>query len=152
MDFVEGDVGAEISLGDWYNANRVIKAIKERFPNDDIFTMHEFPKRAENENVLNTATKYEDVVMVTFCTTAAYMGSDELTKRIEKVIEALVAPGKLKALVHFGNPLAVSWMKGIPRKIYGYNSPDSQVHAFDVLNGKIPARGKNPFPNVTKKM
>ena len=152
MDFVEGDVGAEISLGDWYNANRVIKAIKERFPNDDIFTMHEFPRRIENENVLNTATKYEDVVMVTFCTTSAYMGSDELTKRIEKVIEALAAPGKLKALVHFGNPLAISWMKGIPRKIYGYNSPDSQVHAFDVLNGTIPARGKNPFPNVTKKM
>ena len=150
MDYVEGEIGAEISLGDWYDVNGVIKAIKDRFPNSDIVTMKEFPRRADNERILNMATKYDEVVMVTFCYTSAYMGTDGLTKRIEKVIEALAVPGKLKTLVHFGNPLAVSWMDYIPRKIYGYTSTASQIHAFDVLIGKIPAKGKNPFPNITR--
>ncbi len=61
---------------------------------------------------------------------------------------ALAIPGKVEALVHFGNPLAVSKINGIPLKMYGYTVPEAQRFAIDALAGVIPAKGKMPFPRL----
>ena len=144
-------VAAEISSGKWYSPKRVINAIKERFPDAEIVTIEEYPTAYNNESVLNTATRYDDVVFVSFCTSGAYLGTDCLTRRLESVINALAISGKLSTVVHFGNPLALKNIKHIKRKIFGYTAPESQVYAFDVLSGRIPAKGKMPYPEVMKR-
>ena len=35
-----------------------------------------------------------------------------------------------------------------PRKLYGYNTSASQPHAIEVLAGKYPAKGINPFARI----
>ena len=147
MDYTDDRVNEEVETVAKYNANNTIRAIKEHFPNSDIELIPEFPKPRDNDRVLTAATKYEEVVFVSFCESAPYMGSDSLTRRIETVINALSMPGKLKALVHFGNPLAVRYLWPISRMIFGYNAPASQQYAFEVLAGKYPAKGKNPYAN-----
>jgi hypothetical protein len=52
--------------------------------------------------------------------------------------------------VHFGNPLATNPLPDLPRVIYGYTAPTAQTYAFEALAGKIPARGKMPFPRLLK--
>jgi len=149
QEFREDDPGEEITMRGWYHPHRVIDAVRANFPQAEIRTIREFPTPGENEKLLNAATKYDEVVFITFCTTAAYAGTDGLTRRMESVINALAASDKVSAVVHFGNPLALKNLLPVPRKIFGYTAPESQPYAIDVLAGKLPARGKNPFPNVS---
>ena len=137
----------EIGLGKWYSPNRVIEAIRERFPNSDIVTLPEFPTSNQNDVMLTKATGYDKVVFVTFCMTSCYQGADCLTRRVEAVISALAASNKIEALVHFGNPFALLPLPHISRKLLGYNAADAQEYAFDVLAGKTEAKGTFPFPN-----
>lgn len=144
-------VASEISSGQWYSAKKVINAIKERFPESEIVTIEEYPSAYNNETVLNTATKYDDVVFVSFCTSGAYLGTDCLTRRLESVMNALAISGKLSTVVHFGNPLALKNIKHIKRKIFGYTASESQIYAFDVLAGRIPAKGSMPYSTVLER-
>ena len=61
------------------------------------------------------------------------------------LINALNTSGKVKALVHFGNPYAIKPINHITRVILGYTAPESQNYAIEVLSGKIEAKGKLPF-------
>lgn len=146
LNFVADGPAAEIALGNWYDAQRVIDAIRERFPGAEIRTLPEFPQANQNDVVLTAATKHDKVVFVSFCSTGCYVGADCLTRRVETVIRALHASGKIEALVHFGNPFALAELPTVPRCIFGYHAPASQTYAFDVLAGKIPAKGHFPFP------
>ncbi len=148
QDHTDGDVSEEVAVVAPHNANHTIRAIREHFPNSDIELIPEFPQPMDNNRVLTAATNYEEVVVVSFCVTAPYMGTDCLTRRIEAVINALAMPGKIEALVHFGNPLALQNLHHIPRKLYGYNASASQPHAIEVLAGKYPAKGINPFAKI----
>ncbi len=150
QDFDDGADISEISYTNWYNPKRVEEAIKKNFPTSDVVFMREYPAARDNERVLNMATAYDEVVFVTYCKSTAYSGTDGLTRRMESVINALIAPGKVKAVVHFGNPLVFKHLLPTERKIYGYIAPTAQIYAFEVLAGKIPAKGTLPFPNITK--
>ena len=150
---IQKEVGGEISMKGWYSTDRICDAINERFPNAQIELIREYPQSRDNDRVLNAATKYDEVVFVTYCTSQPYLGSDCMTRRMESVITALAMPKKLCALVHFGNPLAIEnieALENIPRIIYGYKSPSSQVYAFDVLAGKIEAKGTMPYQTISK--
>jgi len=80
------------------------------------------------------------------------MGTEFLTRRIESVINALTLPGKLTALVQFGNHMAAENLYPIPRKIFGYCSPASQGPAIEVLAVKYPAKGKVPCARLYGKL
>ena len=147
LDYQKDGPAEEIGLGKWYSPSRVIEAIRERFPNAEITTLPEFPTSNQNDVMLTKATGFDKVVFVTFCMTSCYQGADCLTRRVEAVIAALAASGKVEALVHFGNPFALRPLPAIERKILGYNAADAQTYAFDVLAGKTPAKGTFPFPN-----
>ena len=140
---------AEITERVWYFPNRIANKIKETFPESGIEFLPEFSSAGDNERVLNMATQYKEVVFITFCTTYAYMGTDGLTRRAESVINALANSKKVSAVVHFGNPYALKYLLPIPRKIYGYKIPDSQIHAIDVLKGNLEAKGTLPY-DLTK--
>ena len=147
LDYQKDGPTEEISLGKWYSPSRVIEAIRERFPHAEIVTLPEFPTSNQNDVMLTKATGFDKVVFVTFCTSAAYQGTDCLTRRVEAVISALAASNKIEALVHFGNPFALLPLPHISRKLLGYNAADAQLYAFDVLAGKAEAKGTFPFPN-----
>ena len=137
----------EIRLGQFYFPQTAIDAIRERFPNAEIATLPEFPCANENDRVLTAATKHTKVVFVTFCATGCYVGSDRMTRRVESMVEAISVSGKLEAIVHFGNPLAMREIPHRPSRIlFGYNAPAAQTYAFDVLAGKIEAKGVMPYP------
>ena len=140
----------EIASEKWYSPNTVCSAIRDNFPTSDIALIKEFPTAQDNEVIITKAAEYDEVVLVTFCSYQAYQGADCLTRRIESVITSFAIPKKLCAIVHFGNPTALSEidkMENVPRKIYGYSAPAAQRYAFDVLAGRIAAKGTNPFPN-----
>ncbi|MBR2965120.1 MAG: hypothetical protein IKC34_01070 [Clostridia bacterium] len=151
QDYSYDAEAGEIYSGDWYSPHAITLAINERFPNAAIKTMREFPTARENSNLLLEGAKYKKIVIVSYCDSYAYLGSDNLTRRMESVINALIHPGRVEAIVHFGNPLALENLYPVKRKIYAYKSPSSTPYAFDVLAGKIPAKGKHPFPNLVKK-
>lgn len=135
----------EVNTRKWYFSDRVAKRIEEKFPGAGIEFLPEFPGGSHNERVLNAATKYKEAIFVTFCRTGAYYGTDCLTRRVESVVNALVQSGKVKAIVHFGNPYAVEKLNHVPRMLFGYNIPDSQLYAIDVLKGEMDAKGTLPF-------
>jgi len=139
------DETLETTTSEWYFPKRIVNKIKEVFPDAGIEFLPEFSKQKDNERILVASTKYDEVVFISFCTTQAYLGTDGMTRRAESVINALTLSGKLAALVHFGNPYATKELVHIPRKIFGYNMPDSQLYAIDVLAGTIPANGSLPF-------
>jgi hypothetical protein len=95
--------------------------------------------------VLVAATEYDEVVFVTFCTSACYLGTDGMTRRIEYLINSLIRSGKVSAVLHFGNPFAVKPLLHTQRRLFGYVMADSQLYAIDVLAGKLPAKGTLPF-------
>lgn len=143
--FQYDDGALEISNSAWYNPNRIVAKVKEAYPDAGIAFLSEFAKASDNERVLVASTEYDEVVFISFCDTTAYLGTDCLTRRTESVINALILSGKLGALVHFGNPFAVEPLLHTSRIIFGYNMPDSQLHAIDVLTGKTDAHGTLPF-------
>ncbi len=144
-------IGAEISDDVRYNSATIFNEIKKNFPNAEVEFIHEYPTAMENERVLVAATKYDEVVWVTSCTSGAYAGTDCMTRRLESVINALVMSGKVKALLHYGNPLALGYVYHIPRMILMYSAPAAIPCAFEILAGKYQAKGTNPFKNATKK-
>jgi hypothetical protein len=150
-DYKEGEIAAEISENEWYSPSRVMNAIRECFPNSELLTLSEFPTAWQNERVLNTATKHTDIVFVTYCDTRPYLGTDGLTRRAEALIRALSLSGKVQALVHFGNPLAVKELPTLPRRIFGYAAPDAQPCVIRVLAGRAEAKGSLPFTHLMYK-
>ncbi|MBO7762328.1 MAG: hypothetical protein J6T24_05990 [Clostridia bacterium] len=145
QDYVEGPLG-EISAGQWYYPELVKEAIRENFPNAEVVTLPEYPNAHQNDVTLTAATKHDEIVFVSFCQSGCYLGSDGLTRRVETVFSALAVSGKVSAHVHFGNPTALCDLPKVARRIYGYNATPAQRYAIEVLAGKIPAKGKKPFP------
>ena len=137
--------GQEVMTRTWYHSERIIEKIHKEFPEAEVVTLPEFPIAKENERVLHAATRHREVVFVTFCTTQPYLGSNDLTRRVESVINALIYSGKVSAVLHFGNPFAVRPLKHVPRLLFGYMMPESQEYAIEVLAGKLSAKGTLPF-------
>ena len=143
-----GSPAMEINNNAYYDPERVMAAIRERFPNAEIITLAEYATSQNNDRVLTAATKHDKVVFVSYCDSTSYLGTDCLTRRAESVIIALELAGVLEAHIHFGNPLAMRFLPKTTRRIFGYHIPSSQIYALDVLAGKYPAKGKMPFPSL----
>ncbi len=139
------EIGEEVTFGAWYSAQRVADKIKEVFPKSDIVFLPEFSQAKDNEKVLLAATEHKEVIFITFCNTAAYLGTDALTRRTEAVLNSLINSKKVSAVLHFGNPHALKNISHVNRVLFGYHIPESQQHAIDVLKGTVEAKGKLPF-------
>ena len=139
------ELAQEMVTRSWYHPDAIEKKIRQEFPEAEVVTLPEFPTAKANERVLLAATRHKEVVCVTFCNTRPYLGTDCLTRRVEAVINALAMSGKVSAILHFGNPYALKTLDHLPRKLFGYMMPESQLYAIEVLSGKIPARGKLPY-------
>ncbi len=135
----------EIDIARWYYPMEIAEKIKKEFPGSRIEFIPEFSGQKDNERVLAAAADYKDVVCITFCTTTCYLGTDALTKRTEAVVNCLINAKKTSTVVHFGNPFALKTILPVPRKIFGYMMTKSQIHAIDVLAGKLEAKGKLPY-------
>lgn len=144
IEELKGD-HAEIDVEAWYFPEKIAEKIKRTFPGSGIVFLPEYASQKENEHVLNTATRYREVVFVTYCTTTCYLGTDCLTRRQENVINCLINSGKVSTVLHFGNPYALKPLLHVSRKIFGFLIPESQIHAIDVLAGKVEAKGRLPF-------
>ncbi len=140
-----GNLTAEIHTQTWYHPDKIEQKIRKEFPDAEIVYLPEYPSAVDNERVLLAATRHKEVVCVTFCTTSAYLGTDCMTRRVESVINALILSGKVSAVLHFGNPFAQKPIYHVPRRLFGYKMPPTQLHAIEVLAGKLPAKGKLPF-------
>ena len=138
----------ETDVANWYRPDRIAKKIRQEFPEAGIEFIPEFSGQKDNDRVLSAATGYKEAVFVTFCSTTSYLGTDGLTRRTEAVMNSLIQSGKVSAILHFGNPYALKNITHVPRKIFGYMITDSQIHAIDVLAGKLEAKGHLPYEVV----
>ena len=139
------DLAQETVTRDWYRPREIEQKIHEEFPEAETIFLPEFPTAKANERVFLAATKHKEVVFVTYCNARPYQGSSIMTRRVEAVINALITSGKVSAVLHFGNPKAMEMIDHVPRLVFGYMMPQSQKHAFEVLAGKLPAKGKLPY-------
>ena len=135
----------EIAVAPWYNTDKIAEKIKKEFPDSEIEFIPEFSNQFHHIPLLKKTTKFKEIVFVTYCSYCCYLGVDELTKRTESIMNALLHSNKLSTVVHFGNPFALKNVLHIPRKVFGYMIPDSQEYAIDVLKGNIEAKGKLPY-------
>lgn len=140
-----GSLTAETMTRDWYHPEDIEKKINEEFPEAEVVWLPEYPNAKDNEKVLLAAARHKEVVFITYCNTRPYLGTDCMTRRVESVIDALIMSDKVSAVVHFGNPFALKHIKHVSRKLFGYMMPQSQLHAIEVLAGKLPAPGKLPY-------
>ena len=138
----------ETDVAYWYHPERIAKKIRQEFPEAGIAFIPEFSGQKDNDRTLSEASKYKEAVFVTFCTTTSYLGTDGLTRRTESVVNSLIQSGKVSAILHFGNPYALQNIHHVPRRIFGYMISDSQIHAIDVLAGKLEAKGHMPYEVV----
>ena len=129
----------------WYSPTLIGKTVRKEFPGAGVVFVPEFPHYTDNEKVLSEATKYKEVIFLTYCDTNCYLGTDCLTRRIEALINALVHSEKVSAVVHFGSPFALKPLLHIKRKLFGYKVTESQRYAVEVLSGKIKAKGRLPY-------
>ncbi len=139
------EVSGEVEMKIVYNPTVIANSIKRNFPNSDVEFIHEFPSPTDNEHVLAMASSYDEVVFVTYCSFAAYMGSNGFTRRIESVINSLVMSGKVEAIVHFGNPFALEELLHVKRTLLLYNASAAIPYAFEILAGKYSAKGVYPL-------
>ena len=135
----------EIEVAHWYNPKKLAEKIREEFPGAGIEFLPEFSGQRDNDRVLTAASGYKEVVFISFCSTTSYLGTDSLTKRTEAVLNCLVVSGKVSAIVHFGNPLALQTIRHVPRRLFGYMSAASLPYAIDALKGNITPKGKLPI-------
>ena len=84
---------------------------------------------------------YDDVVLITYYETAAYIGRECLTSRIISLIDALQVTNRVSTVVHFGNPYVLCELAHIPRILIGTGSIDGVDAMFDVMSGRYPAKG-----------
>lgn len=140
-----GGLSQETVVRDWYRPRQIEEKIHEEFPEAETIFLPEFPTAKDNEKVLLAATRHKEVVFVTYCNARPYQGHDGLTRRAEAVINALITSDKVSAVLHFGNPKAMLEIDHVPRRLFGYLMPESQLRAIEVLAGKLPAKGKLPY-------
>ena len=135
----------EVDVASWYHPERIVKKIKEEFPNAGIEFLPEFPRQMDNHRVLHASSGYNEVVIISFCSTTSYLGTDCISQRVESVMNCLISSGKVSEIVHFGNPFALQTIDHVPRRLFGYMSPVSQLYAIDALKGRIAPKGTLPF-------
>ena len=128
--------------GGWYNPKTIMERLAKEFPNSDATALREFPSGWNIQCVLEKATKFDDVVLITYQDAAAYIGKECFTPRIISMVDALQVTNKVSTVVHFGNPYTLEDLVHIPRIIIGCCASKSVDAAFDVLTGKYPAKGK----------
>ncbi len=58
---------------------------------------------------------------------------------------AVVADAKEAGYNGTWNPKGTTEIDHVPRRLFAYLIPDSQLHAIEVLAGKLPAKGKLPY-------
>ncbi|MBE7043321.1 MAG: hypothetical protein E7399_07510 [Ruminococcaceae bacterium] len=139
------EASGEINISPWYNSKQIGEKIKQEYPDAEVQYLPPLSIPSDHMRVLEAAKTHEEIVLVTYCYTTAYLGTDCLTRRSEAILNALIHTNKVAALLHFGNPHAVKNLFHVPRKIFGYIMPESQGYAIQVLNGKTEAKGTLPF-------
>ncbi|MBR5518351.1 MAG: glycoside hydrolase family 3 protein [Clostridia bacterium] len=128
--------------GGWYNPKAIMERIAKDFPNSDSTAIREYPTGWNVQCVLEKATEFDDVVLITYQDAAAYIGYEALTSRIISMVDALQVTNKVSTVIHFGNPCILEDLVHIPRIIVGCCAAKSIDAAFDVVTGKYPAKGK----------
>ena len=138
----DGKVTVDTFTQGWYFPARITRKLEATFPNSTVRAIYEFPTPNQNMDVLQDSLGYEDVIFITYAEAPAYAGADNLTHRVQALINAMLVSGKLSTVMHFGNPFTVSELDHVPRLLIGGVSEDSINAGIDVLAGDYPALGK----------
>ena len=128
------------SIG-WLKPERIVKKIKELFPNADYHIIHEFPSQYDMTKALDNSIGCDQLVFMTFSEAIACTGPEFLTHRMVNLISAMQITNRISTLIHFGNPHVLEELPHIPRVIFGGNAADSVDAALEVLAGEYPANG-----------
>lgn len=124
------------------NLEEVEGMIRERFPDDEIIAINQFPSRAQNERTCYAASKAEEVVYLTYSSSGAYMGSEALTDRVLTLMDSMKE--KIAAVIHVGNPYAMEDIPHVPRIVFTFGFGDSLGYALDVPAGRMEPKGLMP--------
>jgi hypothetical protein len=141
----EGQLALDTFTNGWYEPERILAKIKELFPNSCVAHFFEFPTQGHNARIFNHSLDYDKVIFITFTECLAYVGKENLTRRVEHLIEAMQDTGRIHALLHFGNIRVLENLPHIPRVILGGVSADSTMGCLEVLAGLREPKGVLTF-------
>lgn len=138
----EGHVEVDTFSSDsWRKPMEVKELILKKFPNSTVMFVNEFPAPKQNHDILNASIACEDTIFLTFSEYVAYTGSEFITRRFIRLVEALQVTNKISAIIHQGNPFVCEELPHVPRWIIGHTTMDSLDACLDVLAGDYPAKG-----------
>jgi len=140
-DIKDGRVDVDTFSIGWQKPERIVKKIKELFPNAGYQIIHEFPSQYDMMKSLDNSLGCDQLVIVTFSEALAGTGPEFLTHRLVNLISAMQLTDRISTLIHFGNPHVLEELPHIPRMIFGGHSADSVDAALEVLAGEYPANG-----------
>ncbi len=141
----DGKVTVDTFSGGWYSSKAICDRLGELYPNSKVVAIRQFPTQRENNDAVELAVKYDDVIFVTFTEGRPYLGREQFTPRIISLIEAMQMTDQVSTIVHYGNPYALEELPHIPRKVFGTCSKEGVLAAFDVLAGLYPPKGKMTY-------
>jgi beta-glucosidase-like glycosyl hydrolase len=143
--FVEDEDMMEITSQNWYYPKRIAEKIRQQFPDAEVMYLPEFSNQYQNEKVLRTSTKYDDVVFITFFQPSAFIGRETLTTRIVDLMDALQSTDRIVAHLHFGNPYVAAYAPYVPRVLLGLAAHECVMHGLSILAGDAEALGTLPY-------
>ncbi len=135
----------ELMIPKWYSYESALKRKEQilgAFPDSEVLLINEFPNQVENEEVCLAISQADEAVFFTFCRASSYLGSDNITDRMEYVIKANI--DKISAIYHEGNPYEIKKFAGAQRIFYGAPGGDCGEYAVKAINGEFEPTGKIP--------
>lgn len=139
------NIDVDTFSGGWHQPGRIMKKIKELFPNATVQLLRQFPSQGEMWAVLTKSLNCDELVFVSFSEQVAGTGPEHLTRRVESLIGALQNTNRISTLIHHGNPHVLENLPHIPRCIFGGHSADSVDTCLEVLAGEYPANGVQTY-------
>ncbi|MBQ3124602.1 MAG: hypothetical protein IJC09_04180 [Clostridia bacterium] len=136
-----GKVDVDTFSGGWHNPFTIKDRLLELFPNSEVRFINEFPTQSQNYEIMRDAFGYDELVFITFSESLAFVGEEQLTYRLVRLVEAMQLTDRISTIVHFGNPFVLEVLPHFSRVILGGNSAGSVDACIDVLAGEYPANG-----------
>ena len=138
----EGHIEVDTFSSDgWRKPMEIKELILKKFPNSTVCFVNEFPAPKQNYDILNASVKADETIFLTFSEYVAYTGTEFITRRFIRLLEALQVTKKISTIIHQGNPLVLEELPHVPRWILGHTTMSSLEACLEVLAGEHEAKG-----------
>ncbi len=140
---IDYEIGDPTGIND-RNIDIIKKNISDCFPGSIIKVINQYPNRIQIENTCKECISADEIVYITYSTSASYALGGTFTERILNMMLAM--EDKLAAIIHLGTPYPLEMTPHFPRVIISIGGKENSIRCgLSILNGEYEPKGKLPF-------